>query len=752
LQGERDTNDNPTPVQKVGIKLVKTKIRLLVFFPLVIAVGVGTTVGLLFAQFEGLPDVHELERYRPSTITRIYDRKNRPLAEFYVERRILVPLHRIPEQLIQATLSIEDNNFYKHMGIDIKGLFRAFYRNMQAGRVVQGGSTITQQLAKVLFLSPERSLGRKVREALLALRIERTYSKEEILGLYFNQIYLGSGAYGVEAAARTYFNKSVENLTLEESALIAALPKAPSSLSPIRFPERALKRRNLVLQKMKELGFILPEQALEAQQAPLNIVAGKSIEFSAPHFIEHVRRELKEKFGNQDLYRKGLRVFTTVDLDIQKVAQEAMQKGLKAVDRRRGFGKPLKDIPRRARTPLPKVGSRLMGQVTRIAEGLVFGVFEGHKARVTLGDAAKWEELTEGTPLFVEVVSVTPKGKITVKPASPAEGALIALDVRTGAILAMIGGRDFEESQFNRSTQAMRQPGSSFKPFIYAAALEKGFRPNDIVVDAPISYWDPATKKTWKPTNYERRFFGRVTLQNALEHSINVATIRLLEKVGPQNVSRLVRRLGIKSPTAPYLSLALGTSVVNLLEITSAYGTIANGGIRTSPYTIERIETADGRTLYERQPKIFRAMEPETAYVLAHMLRGVIERGTGRRAKALNAALAGKTGTTNDFKDAWFIGFSPQLALGVWVGLDSSDSIGKKETGARAALPIWMETMSAWLKDHPSRDFSVPRDVRLVQVDRRTGLLAAPPCKRFAIEIALKKGTEPSRKCDRSRR
>ncbi|MEE8109806.1 MAG: PBP1A family penicillin-binding protein, partial [bacterium] len=675
---------------------MRSKIRILLFFPLVIAVGVGTTVGLLFAHFEGLPDVRDLEGYRPSTITRIYDVRNRLLAEFYVERRILVPLDRMPQHLIQAALAIEDNNFYDHIGIDLRGLARALYQNLRAGRVVQGGSTITQQLAKILFLTPERSLSRKAKEAMLALRIERTYSKEEILALYFNQIYLGSGAYGVEAAARTYFDKGVENLTLEEAALLAALPKAPSYLSPIRYPERARKRRDLVLRKMQELGYVSAERAREARRTPLNVVRATPAKSAAPHFVEHVRRILQEQFGDRDLYRKGLRVYTTLDLDLQKAAREAMLEGLAAVDRRRGFGRSPQEIPAGGASSLPKPGSRLMGRVTRIVGDRVDGVFGGHAASLTLGDAGIRDNLSVGSPLFVEVVSVDAAEKrLTLKPVFFAEGSLVALDVRSGAIRAMVGGRDFGKSQFNRATQALRQPGSSFKPFIYAAALERGIQPNDILVDAPVSYWDPVAKKAWKPTNYEKRFFGRVTLQRALEHSINVATIRLLGKVGPRRVRGLVKRLGIQSPIEPYLSMALGTSVVNLQEMTSAYATVANGGLRTSPYTIVRVETADGRTLHERKVRIERAMDPQTAYLLTHMMRGVIERGTGRKAKVLQAPLAGKTGTTDEFKDAWFIGFSSDLALGVWVGVDSSETLGRGETGARAALPIWVDVMGA---------------------------------------------------------
>ena len=727
---------------------MKIRFRFLFFLLLVIAVGVGTTVGLLFAQFEGLPDVQDLERYRPSTITKIYDRNENLLAEFYIERRIVVPLHRIPKHLVEATLAIEDSHFYNHMGIDFKGLIRAFYRNLRAGRIVQGGSTITQQLAKVLFLTPERSLTRKIKEALLALRIERTYSKEEILALYFNQIYLGSGAYGVEAAARTYFDKGVENISLGEAALLAALPKAPTSLSPSRYPERALRRRNIVLDRMHKLGFISEEQAQEAIKTPLLLAPEKPTETPGPHFVEHVRRELQQMFGNRDLYRKGMKVYTTLDLNLQRAARSGMLKGLTEVDRRRGFMKRPDPSVVGALAPLPAKGTRIMGTVTRIDGKRVSGTFGGLSTGITPPDPKWAENLSVGDPLLVQVESVdVEKRKVELRPVSRTEGALLALDVKTGAIRAMVGGRDFEKSEFNRTIQAQRQPGSSFKPFIYAAALQKGFRPNDIVVDAPVSYWDPVRKKMWKPTNYEKRFFGRVTLQRSLEHSINVSTIRLLKQVGAQRVTTLVKRLGIRSPVEPYLSMALGTSVVTMQEMVSAYATIANSGLQTEPYSIQRVETADGRTLFERETRFSRAMDAENAYLMTHMMRGVIQRGTGRKAKVLKAPLAGKTGTTDKFKDAWFIGFSPNLALGVWVGVDTNEPLGRGETGARAALPIWIDTMRAWTQEHRDEKFPVPADIRLVEVDSRTGLLAAAPCRRFAIRIALKKGTEPVRTC-----
>jgi penicillin-binding protein 1A len=621
---------------------------------LAIFVALWVMVGPLFTEVQRISKVSRLEDYIPSKGTRIYDRQNRPLAKFYVERRIVVPFHRIPRPLVQAILAIEDKKFYHHNGIDIRGLARAVYQNLRAGRVVQGGSMITQQLSRVLFLTREVSLTRKITEAVLALIIEQTFSKQEILALYLNQAYLGRGAYGVEGAARAYFNKGVDHLNLEEAALLAALLKAPSKYSPVRYPDRARSRRNLVLQRMQEVGFISPDEAQEAQNTPLRVAQDWNtqrtkqfsgvrrraiVEPEARHFVETVVRELPKVLGQgfqrDELYRKGLRVYTTLDLELQQTARKVTLKRLRDLDYRRGID---------------------------------------------------W--VPEGLP--------------------PTEGALVALDPQTSDVLAMVGGRDFEKSQFNRATQAFRQPGSTFKPFVYATALERGLSPRAIVLDIPRSFQDPVTGKLWRPNNYGGRFYRYVTLQKALEKSLNAATIRLAERVGIERVCELAQRLGIQSPLRSNLALALGDSEVSLLEMTSAYATIASGGLRSKPNTIDRVESADGRTHYEKYSGIKRAMDRKTAQVLTHMMRKVVERGTAKKAKVLGPAVVGKTGTTDNNRDAWFIGFSPNLVMGVWVGLDSNQSLGQGESGSRAALPIWIEAMGAWLKDHPIRTDPAP--------------------------------------------
>jgi penicillin-binding protein 1A len=724
--------------------------RVLLSIPIVLSLLVGLALGLLAALLHSLPLLEDLERYRPSTITRVYDAKDRLIAEFYQERRVLVPLSRIPKHLIQATLAVEDVNFYHHMGINVKGILRAALANFQAGRVVQGGSTITQQLAKLLFLkSEERTLERKVKEALLALRIEQRYTKEEILAFYFNQIYLGAGAYGVEAAAQTYFGKGVEDLDLLEAALLAALPKAPSRFTPFQDPEAALDRRNLVLRRMREVGFITAEEEAKAVSSPLALRPRVPVTSPAPYFVEHVRRELEERYGGGPFYRQGLEVYTTLDLDLQKEAQATLLKGLRELDRRRGLGEggtTAAGTDRGLRVP-PKVGQKVRGLVVEVRGRTVLGNFSGLPGALELSDPSQAERLEPGTPVWARVTGVDEKGgRLELTWVPETEGALVALDLKSGDIRAMVGGRDFARSHFNRATQAQRQPGSAFKPFIYTAALATGSKVTDIVVDAPVAFRD-GTGKLWQPANYRRRFYGPVTYHEALENSINVATVKVLKQVGPERVVRYARQLGIKSRLEPYLSLALGTSEVNLLEITSAYGAFGNTGLRPHPFAIRLIRDAEGRTLFEHTPQFERALHPEAAYLMTHMMQGVIERGTASQAKGLGKPLAGKTGTTDDFKDAWFIGFSPDIALGVWVGLDNNEPLGPGETGARAALPIWMGTMAYWLKGRPPKDFDAPPRVTFLEVDSKTGLLADPSCQGRAIRLAFLRGNEPTRTC-----
>lgn len=593
----------------------------------VLAVAAGALAGVVAVHLENLPEISALEYYRPSTLTVLYSAEGEPLGDFYQERRVVVPLRHIPLLVRQAFLAAEDARFYEHGAVDFQGILRALWSDLRARRIVEGGSTITQQLARLLFLSPEKSFERKIKEAVLALELENRYTKDEILELYLNQVYLGSGAYGVEAAARTYFGKGVADLNLPEAALIAGLPKAPSQFSPFLNPRRALSRRRYVLDRMAALGMISRAQAGAAAASPLSLVS-PSPNTVAAYFVEDLRQKLQEKLGAKRLYRGGLKVYTTLDVSLQQAAREALQKGLRALERRESSA-------RRRMKPV----------------------------------------------------------------APPVEGALVALDAKTGYIRALVGGRDFSQSQFNRVTQALRQPGSAFKPFIYATALSQGFSPSDLLLDEPISYVAAPGQPPWEPENFDDKFLGLVTLRQALAESRNVPTVRLLEKVGPQKVIAMARRLGIRSPMEPYLSMALGAFDVTPIEITSAFAAIANGGIWIKPTSWTRITDNSGRVLEENRPQVRDAIPAGLAADMTSLLRGVVQHGTGRFAKGLPGQPAGKTGTTNDFQDAWFIGYDGSLVTGVWVGYDDHRSLGYNETGARAAGPIWLDFMAKAMQE-----------------------------------------------------
>ncbi|MFQ5894882.1 MAG: penicillin-binding protein 1A [Nitrospinota bacterium] len=710
-----------------------------------LAASVGAAGGLLVAYYRDLPGIKALAQYRPETITRIYSRAHRLIAELYRERRIPVSLSRVPRRLIQATLAVEDTRFYQHRGVSLPDIARALWEDLRAGRVVQGGSTITQQLAKVLFLTPERSLARKVKEALLAILIERRYTKDEILELYFNQIYLGSGAYGVEAAARVYFGKGVEDLNLPEAATLAALPKRPSYYSPSRNKARAVARRNLVLRRMREEGYITPQQEAETASAPMVLAPRLAQTTESAHFVEHIRRYLEDAYGGGAIYREGLHVFTTLEVDLQRVAQEALVWGLDHVNRRRGFRPP----EERARRPL-RAGDLVQGYVTLAKEGEVRGSFAGAEARLRPPEDVPLPQLSPGDRVLGRVASADPRGgALEVEWVPGAEGAVVALDPKSGAIRAMVGGYDFRRSQFNRATQARRQPGSAFKPLLFASAFENGFTPADIFYDSPVLIRNPATRKMWKPKNFGGKFRGPVTLRVALEKSINVVAVKLFNRVGGQRVIHYARRLGIRNPLMPYPSMALGSFEVTPLELTSAYATFAAGGLRPEPFAIRYIANNEGRVLEEHVPRVDRALRPETAYLISHLLKGVVTRGTGRAARSLDYPLAGKTGTTDEFRDAWFIGYTPSIALGVWVGMDDHSELEFRATGAAAALPIWKRVMARWLQDRPREDFPVPPGVVHVAVEPASGLLASSECKGSLIE-AFVEGTAPRERCQKA--
>lgn len=613
-------------------------------------------LGLYFYFIRDLPDVEALKKYKPITITKIYSEEGEVIGELFIEKREVIPLHKVPKHLIYAFIAGEDARFFEHKGIDYIAIIRALIKNIFSGEVVQGGSTITQQVVKSILLSSERRIVRKIKEAILAYRIERYLTKEEILFLYLNQIYLGHGAYGVAVASKEYFGKEIEDLNLAESALLAGLPQAPTKYSPYQHPEQAKRRQIYILSRMFEEGFISYGELIKALQTVLHFKS-KPQPFlgKAPYFVEYVKRYLEEKYGKETVYKNGLQVYTTISIKFQNAAQEALESGLREIEQRQRYH---------------DLNSKIL------------------------------------------------------------EGALICFELKTAYIKAMVGGRDYKKSQFNRVIQARRKTGSAFKPIIYASAIDKGYTPSTIVLDSPIVFeW---AGKKWRPKNFEDKYYGPTTLRNALALSLNTVTVRIAKEIGVEYIKEYAKKLGIKSPLISDLSLALGSSSMSLFDLTKAYAVFANQGKIFNPIFIKRIVDRDGNIL-EENPTIsynqFRdeneVISPQTAYIMTHLLKGVIQNGTGWRAKALGRPVAGKTGTTDNFLDAWFIGYTPEYITGVWVGFDEEKSIGEGETGARAALPVWVKFMQEILKDKPVEDFHVPDGIVFVRVDPKTGKISS---------------------------
>lgn len=652
-----------------------------------------------------LPPIDTLDEYRPSLITRIYDINGEVIDELFVERRALVPLSKIPVDLQNAVIAIEDQRFFKHWGADLHAIARAMLANLKHGQIVEGGSTITQQLAKALFLTREKTIERKIKELLLSIQLEKNYTKEEILQLYLNQIYFGQGAYGVQEAANIYFGKDVQELNLAESAMLAGLPRAPNMYSPFVDVARAYRRRATALHRMVECGFITEEEEKETNNYPLPIEKHRLRASQGSYFVEYLRQILEPKYGSNALFKGGLKIYTTLDLRMQKIAENVLSEKLDEFD----------EIKKR---------ERKKPQETEL----------------------------EGT----EEVS---QRKV--------QGAILALDPTTGQIRVMVGGRDFAESQFNRVVQAKRQPGSAFKPFIYTAAIDNGYTVVSPIEDSPVAYYndginwrllsnttdlsdiDPEIvknmdpEKVWIPKNYEETFHGRILVRDALAYSINVCAVKILDRIRPTTAASYAEKMGIQSPLEKTLSLALGSSVVTPLEITSAYGVLANQGIRTKPYAIIRVEDASGNLLEENSPEEEVVLSAQTAYIMTHLLREVAERGTGWYTKYIGRPRAGKTGTTNEFTDAWFIGFVPNLVTSAWVGYDDNQTLGERKSGAVAAVPIWTEFMKEVLQDTPVLDFSVPPNIVFAKIDPKTGLLALEDSP-HAVLLPFVKGTEPT--------
>lgn len=739
--------------------------------------GASLAAGVVMYYSTQLPDFRKLTEYKPALITKVYDRHGEVIAEFARERRIWTPVEEMPKKLLQAYMAAEDAHFYEHGGYDLKAILRATIVNTVTHKK-QGASTITQQVAKTFLLSAERTYTRKIKELILSWRIEKAYSKDEIIGMYLNRIYLGNGSYGVAAAAQTYFSKTLDELTIPEMALLAGLPQAPSRYNPVRNPETAIARRNVILGRMREENIITSDEESQYIASPLGVNPNPLKRGDdAPHFSEYVRRLIEQQYGSEALYNDGLVVYTTLDINLQKEAEKAVYDGLREYDHRHGWRGPIKHLDSMADWPeqLQEIAEQYsysgrIGEpavVMKVAsDKLTVGLYDERQVSVP-ASTAKW------TGKSLKAL-VKPNDVIMVKPSKdrktyaleqvPAvQGALVALDVRSGEVLAMVGGLG-EGIGFNRAIQAKRQVGSSFKPLVYAAALENGYTPATTVLDAPIVF--RMGDKEWKPGNYDGKIGGMTPLRVGLEKSKNLMTVRLAQDVGLRPVADLARRMGIqdKVPTTD-LTISLGSVNFSLLDMVSAYAVFPRGGLYVPPSFISRIQDSRGATLYRGHPACegcntvmggspntipspppipaTQALSPQAAYQMTSMLQGVIRRGTGYAASKLGIPLGGKTGTTNDYVDAWFIGFSPSLAVGVWVGFDNPKSLGHAETGARSALPIWQEFVGAALSDRPVEDFPVPEGIEFVRVDAESGMLPGSGTAKTVTE-AFKAGTAPT--------
>jgi len=744
--------------------------RILLVSFLFLLIGGGTGGLLLGYWSKELPNVQEIrEKIRAglSQVTEVYDVHGQLISQLFVERRIWVPLQEISIALRQAFIATEDNRFYKHGALDVRGIFRAAWSDLRAGKVVQGGSTITQQVAKLLFLTPKRSIKRKVKEALLALRLEKILSKDEILELYLNLIYFGHGAYGVEVAAQTYFGKYVQELGLVECAALAAIPKAPSYYSPFNHPDRNRERRDYVLRRMMEEGYITYQQYLQAMEEKLNLNRtsnNKGLD-KAPYFTEFVRQYLIKKYGAEEVYHKGLKVYTTLDLNWQLAAQAALKEGLRDLDKRENpYRGPLGHLEKGEVPPKPPkepvVGETYEGVAREVGSKAV-SVALGEKRGVINYQDMAWafkgelkgkkpkDILEPGDLILARYLGDAKDGtlQLALEQEPQVDGALISFDLATGGIRAMVGGHDFSHSQFNRAIQAMRQPGSAFKPIIYTTAMDTSFTPASIIIDAPITFemeapQEAARSKFWRPENYSERFYGPTRLRIALAHSRNVVTIKLLQKLGVNTAIRYARKLGISVPLRADLSLALGGSEVTLYELTRAYAVFPTGGRLIDPIFITRVEDREDTVLEEDKASFTPVISPATAYIMVSMLESVVQEGTGWRAKALKRPCGGKTGTTNEYRSAWFIGFTTRTVTGVYVGNDDHIPLGRGETGSRAAAPIWVEFMKVATALDPPEPFVPPSNVAFVGIDPKTGLLAPAQDKDAFYEV-FREGTEP---------
>ena len=763
--------------------------------------GSGAVLYVFYHYGQGLPDYRQLADYQPPTVTRVQAGDGRLLAEYAVEKRVYVPVSAIPRRVVYAFLAAEDKNFYSHPGVDFMSVLRAVITNLAnigSDKRPVGASTITQQVAKNFLLTNEVSIERKIKEAILAFRIEHAFSKERILDLYLNEIYLGFGSYGVAAAALNYFNKSLDELTIAEAAYLAALPKAPNNYHPIRRHDAAVARRNWVIGRMLEDGRITFEEAKAAWQEPLQVYRADPTEIvHADYFVEQVRRELVNLYGDTKLYEGGLSVRTTLNPRLQKIAERSLRKGLIAYDRRHGWRGPVAHVDLEAadwRSALagiepPKGASPwVLAMVLSLDDkAATVGLPDGTEGSIPMAElkwARPWlkgqkvgarpktpaDVLKAGDAVLVEPVAADsdgkayPEGSYGLRQIPAVDGGLVAIDPHTGRVLAMEGGFSYEYSEFNRVTQAERQPGSAFKPFVYLAALDSGFTPATIVLDAPFVIDQGAGLGKWKPANYSKKFYGPSPMRIGIEKSRNLMTIRLAQTIGMEKIVDYARRFGVIDNMPPILSMALGAGETTLLRLTTGYAMLVNGGKRITPTLIDRVQDRNGTTIYRHDlrdcpgcwpdewhnqppPELpderEQLVDPRSAYQIVSMLQGVVQRGTGWRIKSLGRPLAGKTGTTNDSMDTWFIGFSPDLAVGVFVGFDEPKPLGHGETGSSVSAPIFKSFMAAALKNEPAIPFRIPPGLRLVRINSETGQLARAGDKHVILE-AFKPGTVPN--------
>ena len=747
-----------------------------------IIAAIAGLAGLYVYFAKDLPKITNLKEYQPPVITTVYSQDNQKIAEFYNQRRIVIPLKKMPDYLLKAFVAAEDARFYVHEGIDFHSIIRAFFKNLEAGRIVQGGSTITQQVTKSFFLTPERSYSRKIKEAILAYRIDRRFTKDQILFLYLNQIYLGHGAYGVEAAAQNYFGKSADAMNLSECAMLAGLPQAPSRYSPYRHPELAKQRQIYVLNRMVQESMISREIADAAISRELDIKDRKNWYMEkVPYYTEHIRQMLVETYGEEIVYNEGLSVYTAVDVKMQEMARAAVQNGLYELDKRQGYRGPINHLTPEA---IESFSRKIQAEIEtsplhpdRRIKGVVIEVDDAaniatvrmgnERGVIQLADMRWARPAAESEMEYTQVKIQTPSDVLAVgdvilvrikkepqddnewplelSQTPEVQAALMCIETGSGDVTTMIGGRDFSDSQFNRAIQSRRQPGSAFKPVIYAAALDKGYTPATVIFDSPIVFHDTEHDFTWKPKNYDQTFHGPTLFRTGLIKSRNIITVKILRDIGIDYTIDYARKLGITSELDRDLSLALGSSGLSLLEIVRAYSVFANQGNLVSPNFINRIEDRHGNVIFENDTEPTQVIEESTAYIITHLLKEVVQYGTGWRVKALKRPVAGKTGTTNNLNDAWFVGYSPRYVTGVWVGFDQEQSLGHKETGSRAASPIWLDFMKQALADKPEKVFRVPDSVVFTKIDLETGLLPIPESEHTVYEC-FKEGTAPTEK------